>query len=99
MLADGDDLNPVAGPDDEDGVTLPAVLTAGNPAAAVPVDGGPSGGMLDAWIDFNGNGAFDHPAEHLWGGVSQLLPCAGPQPLTFAVPATQCRGRPTLASG
>ncbi len=25
---------------------------------------------LDAWIDFNGNGVFDHPEEHLGGGTS-----------------------------
>ena len=106
LLADGDDLNPIAGPDDEDGVILPPVLTAGDPAASVTVDGGPSGGMLDAWIDFNGNGVFDHPGEHLWGGVSQLLPVsAGPQLLPFAVPAgatpgaTYARFRLSMAGG
>jgi len=83
-LADGDDLNPPGAPDDEDGVTLPPVLTPGNPVAAVLVDGGPSGGMLDAWIDFNGNGVFDHPSEHLWGGASMPLG-PGPNPLLFSV--------------
>jgi hypothetical protein len=80
--ADGDDL---AG-DDEDGVTLPAVLVAGNAAAQVTVDGGPTGGKLDAWIDFNGNGTFENPAEHLWAGVSQVV-AAGANQLVFAVPA------------
>jgi hypothetical protein len=94
-LADGDDLNPPGAPDDEDGVTLPPALTAGDPAAMVAVDGGPSGGMLDAWIDFNGSGVFDHPAEHLWGGVSQSLN-PGPNTLTFPVPATAIPG-PTYA--
>ena len=90
VAADRDDLLPV--PDDEDGVTFPAALTAGDPAAVVLVDGGLSGGKLDAWIDFNGNSAFD-PAEHLWGGASQTLPVsAGPQPLTFAVPASATPG-------
>ncbi len=30
---------------------------------------GPSGGMLDAWIDFNRDGDFDDPDERLWGSV------------------------------
>ncbi|MDM8522467.1 SBBP repeat-containing protein [Desulfococcaceae bacterium HSG8] len=96
-LADGDDLNPPGMPDDEDGVTLPPVLTAGT-SSTVIVDGGPSGGMLDAWIDFNGNGVFDHQAEHLWGGVSQLLN-GQPNPvnnLTFVVPSDAVIG-PTYA--
>ena len=76
-------------------MTSAGSLPAGDPAAAVTVDGGPSGGMLDAWIDFNGNGAFDHPLEHLWGGASQVL-VPGPQPLTFAVPANAVPG-PTYA--
>ncbi len=53
--------------------------------ARVTVDGGPSGGMLDAWIDFNVNGVFDHPAEHLWDGPSQSL-SSGANNLTFAIP-------------
>jgi hypothetical protein len=34
---------------------------------------------------------FDHPAEHLWGGVSQVL-ASGSNVLTFAVPATATLG-------
>ncbi|MDY6876711.1 MAG: GEVED domain-containing protein [Chloroflexota bacterium] len=88
--ADGDDLNGV--PDDEDGVTLPPVLTP-SLDATVTVDGGPTGGLLDAWIDFNGNGVFDHPTEHLWGGVSQALaPTPAPNDLSFLVPADAVPG-------
>ncbi len=82
-LADGDDL--LSG-DDEDGVTFPGPLVAGSQATA-RVDGGPAGGELDAWIDFNRNGLFDHVTEHLWGGTSRTLGLGGPQDLTFAVPA------------
>jgi len=68
-------------------------LTPGDPAATVTVDGGLSGGQLDAWIDFNGNGAFDHPSEHLWGGSSITLPIsAPPQTLTFSVPSGAAPG-------
>ena len=76
--------------DDEDGVTLPATLVAGDATAAVTVAMSGSG-KLDAWIDFNGNGVFDHPAEHLWGGTSQAL-ATGSHPLTFAVPAKRSAG-------
>jgi len=93
--ADGDDLNPVGAPDDEDGVTLPPALTAGTPGMVI-VDGGPSGGMLDAWIDFNGNDIFDHPAEHLFGDASFLLGPGPNPPLSFAVPASAVPG-PTYA--
>ena len=93
-LADQDDLNPPAAPDDEDGVTFPtASLTAGDTAAQVDVDGGPSGGMLDAWIDFNGNGVFDHPSEHLWGGASQSVALSPTiTSLFFTVPSDAVAG-------
>ncbi|MCP4542822.1 MAG: hypothetical protein GY832_37345 [Chloroflexi bacterium] len=90
-LADGDDLNPPGAPDDEDGVTLAPFLTAGTPGTVI-VDGGPSGGMLDAWIDFNGNGIFDDPAEHLFGGISILLGPGPNPPLAFPVPLTAVPG-------
>ena len=89
-LADGDDNNPLGAPDDEDGVNFLTALISGDPAT-VTMDGGLSGGMLDAWIDFNGNGTFDHPAEHLWGGTSQAL-ISGSNNLTFPVPATAVQG-------
>ncbi|MBL7187982.1 MAG: tandem-95 repeat protein [Phycisphaerae bacterium] len=95
-LADGDDLNPPGQPDDEDGVTLPPALTAGDPAATITINSGPFGGMLDAWIDFNGNGVFDHPSEHLWGGTSQSLTAGANLPLTFMVPDEAVPG-PTYA--
>lgn len=82
--ADGDDLNNV---DDEDGVTIQRL-------EADPVDPLPGTitveasevSKLDAWIDFNGNGQFDHATEHLNGGVSfDLVP--GTNVLTITVPA------------
>ena len=80
-LANGDDL---ADMDDEDGVTLPATLIAGDTAASVSVNIF-GNAKLDAWIDFNGDGTFE-AGEHLWGGTSQTL-ATGTHPLTFAVPA------------
>jgi hypothetical protein len=90
--ADGDDLNSL---DDEDGVVLQPILVPGIPAA-VAVHGGPSGGKLDAWIDFNDNKSFDHPGEHLFGGTSRAL-TPGVNPLSFTVPATAATGITTCA--
>ena len=58
--ADGDDL---AGkpPDDEDGVTIPA-LTAGQDATFVITSTG-GAGLLNAWVDWNNNGTFDAGSE------------------------------------
>ena len=60
--ASGDDLNPAAGPDDEDGVTPEALLLAEEQPAVIPVQvtntTGRSG-TLYGWIDFDNNGVFD----------------------------------------
>lgn len=46
---------------------------------------------LDAWIDFNGNGVFDHPQEHLRGGTSIDL-SRGENLVEFDVPAGSIAG-------
>lgn len=81
----GDDQN---GSDDEDGVQLPAVLERGREASIVVTVS--AAGMLDAWIDYNGNGLFD-AAEHLFGGVSQAV-AAGDNTLRFTVPVDALEG-------
>ena len=85
-LADGDDLNNT---DDEDGVSLPASITAGRTESLTVVTG-PSGGKLDAWIDFNRDGDFDHPDELLWGSVI-MTPGTSPA-MYFTVPADAVAG-------
>jgi len=40
---------------------------------------------LDAWVDFNSNGVFDHPSEQIF---NSLVIVAGVNPLTFGVPVT-----------
>lgn len=94
-LADGDDNDWAS---DEDGVSFPtaAPLTIGANAQVGVVLSQP-GGKLDAWIDFNGNGSFDHPSEHLWSGESQDFsspPFASPTTyfLDFSVPASAVAG-------
>ncbi len=67
--------------DDEDGVTFTSVLTAcQSGSVAVTASGA---GKLDAWIDFNADGDFGDPGEHIF--TSQTL-AAGSNPLTFTVP-------------
>ncbi|RIK33873.1 MAG: hypothetical protein DCC55_34155, partial [Chloroflexi bacterium] len=76
--ADGDDLN---GVDDEDGVTLPAVLAPGQTITVpVTVSGGSS--LLQAWIDWNGNGVFD-PAEQI---ATDLAVSSGTNNIDVTVP-------------
>jgi 6-phosphogluconolactonase (cycloisomerase 2 family) len=78
----GDDNN---NNDDEDGI-FPFGYLLGVPKSAFVVDGGPSGGKLDAWIDFNQNGTFDHPAEHLFAGTSMDIVAGVNPPIEFDVP-------------
>lgn len=80
----GDDNNGVI-PDDEEGVTFLTPLVPGEPAQIkVIIAGGLFDGKLDAWIDFDGSGTFDHPVEHLFGGSLPLI--NGPYTLSISVP-------------
>ena len=89
LNADGDDLNPPAGLDDEDGVFLPGVLVAG---ALEPVQIiASTGGYLNAWIDFNSDGDWADPGEQVF---ANLLLAAGTNTTAFVVPPP-----PATASG
>lgn len=71
----GDDNTGV--PDDEDGVTWPAVLLVNTSACVTVSLTGPSG-LLDAWVDFNGNGTWDASEQvftnlALTGGANSAL--------------------------
>ena len=52
--ADGDDTN---GIDDEDGITIPALMQRQTATITAEVTG--AGGFLQGWIDFNGDGTFE----------------------------------------
>lgn len=87
--ADGDDNTGAA---DEDGITFAGAMamagacTTGNGLDVVLTNtAGVATALLDAWVDWNGDGDFDHPAEHLFGGTSAAL-AAGPNALTYDVP-------------
>ena len=79
LFADGDDL--LDGLDDEDGVNFMTPLVPGSPAT-IEVSA-TADGKLDAWIDWDRNGAWD-PADQIF--ASQALG-AGVNVLNFNVPA------------
>jgi len=88
--ADMDDLMLL---DDEDGVTFVGKMVAGS-NATINVVAGVSGGMLDAWIDFDADGAWIAP-EQLFGGSIPLAPGLNAG-ITFPVPQPAALG-PTFA--
>ena len=77
--ADGDDTT---GSDDEDGVVLGALSPATTATAAVTAS---APGLLDAFVDFNGDGDFTDPGEQVATGVALA---AESNSVSFAVPAT-----------
>ncbi len=86
--ADGDDLGAAlstlgtcAGADDEDGVTFDTMIAACGTADVTVMAS--QAGMLDAWIDFNGDGDFADTGEQIF--VAQPL-AAGTSSEAFAVP-------------
>ena len=94
--ATGDDL---AGLPDEDGVSFIGVLLPGQQACVdvtLTNTAGVIAPSLDAWIDFDANGKWDDPVEHLWNGVSQPLGSGSTNHLCFQVPPGASRG-PTFA--
>jgi DNA-binding beta-propeller fold protein YncE len=88
--ATGDD---VSGEDDEDGVSLPETFPAGTMASlSVNVAGS---GSLNAWIDWNQDGDWDDPGEHVIDDES-LSPDGNPHVFQVAVPPDVATG-PTFA--
>lgn len=96
LNADGDDLNPPAGLDDEDGVSLPAVFVAGSTASVTVVASVP--GYLNAWIDWNGNMSWIEPGEQVFvnrplaAGIN-LLPVTVPLPPALVAGGPHSRWR------
>ncbi len=82
--ADGDDTNNI---DDDDGVVLGAALQLGQPNSIQVIAS--AAGKLDAWIDLNQNGIWEHPAERVAAGVPLV---AGANALSLTLPATAKAG-------
>lgn len=75
--ADGDNLHRDA---DEDGITFATAVTPGKRSTLVV--NAPSGGVLDAWLDFNRNGKFDSGEQIL----TNVVLAAGKQTVNFDTP-------------
>ncbi len=84
-LADGDDTTGT--PDDEDGISFTSPLIPGALASVTVTASAP--GLLDAWIDFNGNQSWADAGEQIFS--SQAL-TAGSNLLSFTVPAQASTG-------
>jgi Ca2+-binding RTX toxin-like protein len=82
--ATGDDND--ANGDDEDGVVIPSILIQGVAATATVTAS--AAGKLDAWIDYNQDGAFG-PGEQI---AASLDVVAGANAVTFVVPSTARAG-------
>ena len=75
----GDDQSVV---DDEDGVIFTGALIPGQPAAAQVT--ATAAGLVDAWIDFDGDGSWSGTGERVASG---LVVAAGANTMAFVVPA------------
>jgi hypothetical protein len=87
--ANGDDLSIL---DDEDGVVFMWPLAAGNPCK-LKVTASVGDALFNGWIDFNGNGSWADPGEHVFVDLNLL---AGNNYLTFITPCDAEPG-PTYA--
>ncbi|MDA1052575.1 MAG: Rib/alpha-like domain-containing protein [Planctomycetota bacterium] len=75
--------------DDEDGLVDLSSFVLGEPANLV-IDAS-AAGKVDAWMDMNGNGMFDHPAEYLGQGTSIAIG-QGENRLDFTIPSRAIGG-------
>jgi hypothetical protein len=82
--ADGDDN---AALDDEDGVLLPSTAPVDSVVTAVVTVAGT--GVLNAWVDFNGDGDWSGPGEQI---VAELAVTAGVHAVAWYVPANAAPG-------
>lgn len=82
--ATGDDI---AGIDDEDGVNFGTLVPGQTGRLSLEVSDGP--GLVDAWVDFNRDGDWSDPGEHIFDDV---FAANGANNLTFAVPASAVPG-------
>jgi hypothetical protein len=90
--ATGDDLNPIGGMDDEDGVVLNTPLLPGFPAT-VTITVSITGPLLQGWVDFNADGDFIDAGEQI---ITNINPPGLISAYNFNVPAGATLG-PTFA--
>ena len=78
----GDDNN---GIDDEDGITIPPLEIGKTNYITLKINGATGNAFVDGWIDYNQNGIWEHPAEHIWcyyGNGAYSIPVTVPSGLS-----------------
>ncbi len=83
----GDDLNPLMGIDDEDGVIFTSLSVAGSLVTTKIIASVP--GYLNAWVDFNADGDWADAGEQIF---TDAAVSAGVNYLSFAIPANAAIG-------
>lgn len=87
----GDDNDPTAGPDDEDGIVLPASFVPGQTAtirANVVVAAGTTA-FLNGWIDYARNNSWNDAGDRI---ITNRVVTSGDNFFTISVPATAAAG-------
>ncbi|MBN1584568.1 MAG: DUF11 domain-containing protein, partial [Anaerolineae bacterium] len=93
LNADGDDTNGI--PDDEDGVAFSGPLVPGE-TLVITVTAAPTAtGVLNAWIDFDGNGVLNDVGEQV--ALNETITAGTSITLAIGVPLTATQGITTYA--
>jgi hypothetical protein len=88
FAANGDDL---AGTDDEDGVTfVSAMYPGGTGTVRIDMTGSISGGFIDAWVDFGGDGSWAEAGDQII--YSAWVPGGVFTNINFSVPMSTTAG-------
>ncbi|RLC82016.1 MAG: hypothetical protein DRJ03_19580, partial [Chloroflexi bacterium] len=90
--ADGDDNNDM--PDDEDGVTFSGPLVPGE-TVTITVSATDTTGILNAWLDFDGNGSLTDSGEQI--ALNVTINAGGSVQLLVPVPVSATQGITTYA--
>ena len=93
--ANGDDLNQPSAVDDEDGVTIPALIHGQNTSITIVFYlGDLFGAYINAWIDWNGDGDFEDTGERVKTNQGVM---SSPYTFIVSVPADAITSTPTFA--
>jgi hypothetical protein len=92
-LADGDDLD--ADGDDEDGVTIPNFNQGQTSNILFNVCNAPGGANVQIWIDWDGSGSWENPAERVYSNLhfdgNYSVPITAPATSVIGLTFARCR--------
>ena len=90
-IATGDDNNPPAGPNDEDGVIMPLMVPGQAMTLQVTVTGS---GFLSGWVDFGVDGSWAQAGDQI---LTNVPLSTGVHTLSYVVPNNAVWGATTIA--